>query len=83
MIATERTKQTMAPITTLTAREELEIGVMIASELIDYLWDGKLASNEIKKTLREVVREIGNGHTDEYLAEVTVQRLRHDLAGRI
>jgi len=73
----------MAPITTLTPREELEIGVMIASELIDYVFDGKLDSSEIRETLREVVREIGNGHTDKHLAEVTVQRLRHNLAGRI
>lgn len=83
MIATERTKQTMAPITTLTAREELEIGVAIASELIDYVWDGKLSQSEIREELRQVVLEIGNGHTDEHLAEVTIQRLRHDLAGRI
>ena len=66
-----------API--LTAREEIEIGVAIASELIDYVWDGKLSSREIRLELREVVREIGNGHTDEHLAEVTVQRLRHTL----
>ena len=73
----------MAPITTLTAREELEIGVMIVSELIDYVWDGKLDPSEIRETLRQVVREIGIGHTDEHLAEVTIQRLRQDLKSRI
>ena len=70
-----------API--LSAREELEIGVAIASELIDCVWDGKLSQSEIRLELRQVVREIGIGHTDEHLAEVTVQRLRHNLAGRI
>jgi hypothetical protein len=73
----------MAPITILTAREELEIGVMIASELIEYIHDGILDSSEVRSTLREVVAEIGNAHTDEHLAEVTVARIRHDLAGRI
>ena len=72
----------MAYAPALSHREELEIGVMIASELIDYLWDGKLSSSEIREMLREVVREIGIGHTDEHLAEVTVHQLRHNLAGR-
>jgi hypothetical protein len=65
----------MTAITTLTARQELEIHVAIGSELFDYVFDGKLASSEITETLREVVREIGNGHTDEYLTEVTIQRI--------
>lgn len=73
----------MTTTSTLSARKELEIGVAIASELIDYLWDGKLTSNEIRETLREVVREVGIGHTDEYFAEMVIHRLRHDLAGRI
>lgn len=73
----------MAPIATLTHREETEIGVMIASELIDYVFDGKLTPSKIRETLRQVVREIGNAHTDEHLASLTIQRLRQDLRSRI
>lgn len=69
----------MAYAPALSHREALEIGVAIASELIDYVWDGKLSQSEIREELRQVVREIGIGHTDEHLAEVTVQRLRHTL----
>ena len=73
------TASTMACVPALSHREELEIGVAIASELIDYVWDGKLSQSEIREELRQVVREIGIGHTDEHLAEVTVRRLRHTL----
>jgi hypothetical protein len=71
-------------IKTLSPREELEIGVMISSseELIDYVLAGRLDTSEIREALREVVSEIGVGHTDEYLTEVTVNRIRHDLGGR-
>ena len=67
----------MAAITTLTARKEIEIGVAIAAELIDFAEaDGKpLSSSEIREALREVVRDIGLGHTDEYLVEMTIQRI--------
>jgi hypothetical protein len=66
----------------LTFRKELEIGVMIASELIEYVDAGKLDSSEIRATLREVVAEQGTGHTDEYLAEVTTHHILHELSGR-
>jgi hypothetical protein len=72
----------MAPTACLSPREELEIGVMIASELIEYIYEGKLDPSEIREALREVVREIGNGHTDRHLAEVTTRRLLHQLGGR-
>jgi|688.fasta_scaffold783329_1 hypothetical protein len=42
---------------TLPAREEVEIGVMIASELIELIYDEKLTPSEILSTLREVVEE--------------------------
>lgn len=67
---------------TLSAREELEIGVMIASELIGLIYEDKITSSEIRSTLREVVEEIGIGHTDEHLASVTVHRIRHNLGGK-
>jgi hypothetical protein len=73
------------PMTALPAREELEIGVMVASSdpIVDYLHDGHLAPSDVREALRDVVREIGIGHTDEHLAEMTIFRLRNDLAGRI
>lgn len=67
---------------TLTPREELEIGVMIAGELIELIYDEKITTSEIRSTLREVVEEIGNGHTDEHLATVTIHRIRHNLGGK-
>jgi S-adenosylmethionine synthetase len=73
----------MNETTFMTPREELEIGVMIASELIGYIYDGILDTFEIRSALREVVAEIGNGHTDRHLAEVTTHRILHDLSGRI
>jgi len=66
-------------------REELEIGVMISSseELIDYVLAGKLDTSEIRSTLREVVQEVGIGHTDEHLTDLTIARILHDLGGRV
>lgn len=69
--------------TTLTFREENEIGLMIAGELIELVFNEQLNSSEIKSTLREVVNEIGIGHTDEHLKSVTIQRILHNLGGRI
>ena len=68
----------------LSFREELEIGVMIsASEgIVDYVLAGRLDTSEIRSTLREVVQEVGIGHTDDHLADLTVARLLHDLGGR-
>ena len=66
----------------LSPRKELEIGVMIAGELIELIYDEKITPYEIRYTLREVVDEIGSGHTDEHLATVTIHRIRHDLAGK-
>jgi hypothetical protein len=75
---------TMAATSELSFREELEIGVMIASgeQLIDYIYDGKIDSSEVRYCLRQVVSEIGIGHTDEHLAEVTTHRILHELGGR-
>jgi hypothetical protein len=68
---------------TLSPREELEIGVMIASELIELIYKEKITSSEIRSILREVVEEIGIGHTDDHLVSVTVHRIRHNLGGKI
>jgi len=68
---------------TLSPREELEIGVMIAGELIELIYEDKITTSEIRSTLREVVDEIGIGHTDDHLASVTVHRIRHTLGGKI
>jgi predicted Zn-dependent protease with MMP-like domain len=67
----------MAPITTLTFREEIEIGVMISSDerIIDYILAGKIDSSEIRAALREVVAKHGNCHPDEVLAEMTIQHI--------
>jgi hypothetical protein len=67
---------------TLSPREEIEITVMICGELSDYIFDNKLHTGEIRSTLREVVEEIGIGHTDDHLANVTVHRIRHNLGGK-
>ena len=66
----------------LLPRQELEIGVMIAGELIDLIYDGKISTSGIRSALREVVEEIGSGHTDEHLATVTIHRIRHNLGGK-
>lgn len=66
----------------LSFREEVEIGVMISSELMDLIQAGHLDSSEVRTTLREVVAEVGIGHTDRALAEMTVHSIRHELAGR-
>lgn len=64
---------------TLSHREENEIGVMIASNLIEYIFDGKLTPLQIHNTLREVVEEIGIGHTDGHLVFVTQNRIIYNL----
>ena len=69
-------RQTRSP------REELEIGVMIASELIELIYEDKISPSEVRSTLREVVEEIGIGHTDGHLASVTIHRIRHNLGGK-
>ncbi len=76
------TSMTAAP--ELTFRKELEIGVMITSGelIVDYVLAGRIDSSEIRYFLRRVVNEIGIGHTDEYLAEVTTHRVLHELSGR-
>ena len=66
----------------LSTREEVEIGVMIAGELIELIYNEKITPYEIRYTLREVVDEIGSGHTDEHLATVTIHRIRHNLGGK-
>lgn len=74
----------MTTTSELSFREELEIGVMIASSdpIVDYVHEGKLDSSEIRYFLRKVVSEIGVGHTDAHLAEVTTHRILHELGGR-
>lgn len=67
----------------LSPRKELEIGVMIAGELIELIYDDKITTSEIRSTLREVVEEIGIDHTDEHLVSVTVHHIRHTLGGKI
>jgi hypothetical protein len=67
----------------LSPREELEIGVMIAGELIELVHDGKVSTSEIRSYLRDVVSEVGIGHTDNELCDMTINRIRRDLAGRI
>ena len=65
----------------LSPRKELHIGVMIAGELIELIYDEKITTSEIRSTLREVVEEIGIGHADIHLATVTIHRIRHNLGG--
>ena len=69
---------------TLSFPKEVQIGIMVSSdeEIIDYVLAGRLDTSEIRSTLREVVQEVGIGYTDRHLAELTVARLQHDLAGR-
>lgn len=59
----------------LTPHKECVIRVMIASDLIEYIFDCELSSGEIGATLREVVSEIGIDHADRHLVDVTVQRI--------
>lgn len=69
---------------TLSQREEIEICVMITGELIDLVYyDEKITPSEILSALREVVEEIGTGHTDEHLASVTIHNIRHNLGGKL
>jgi hypothetical protein len=72
---------TLAAIGTLTPREELEIGVMIATEFMPQIHDGKLDSSEVREALREVVREVGIGYPDCILAEKTVAYINHLYSG--
>jgi hypothetical protein len=60
----------------LSHREELMIGVSIASELIDLIQDRKICPSEIRTALREVVEEEGIGHTNDFFVERVVARLR-------
>jgi hypothetical protein len=75
---------TQATLQMLSFREELEIGIMIASDeaIVDYVLAGRLDTSEIRSTLREVVQEVGVGYTDRQLTELIVARLQHNLAGR-
>jgi hypothetical protein len=66
----------------LSPRKELEIGVMVAGELIELIYDEKITTSEIRSTLREVVEEIGTGYDDGHLASVTINRIRHNLGGK-
>lgn len=67
---------------TLSQRKEIQICVMITGELIDLVYDEKITPSEIRSALREVVEEIGTGHTDEHLASVTIHNIRHNLGGK-
>ena len=68
----------------LTPRKELSIGfdIMASKELSELVYDRKLDSSEVRETLREVVQEVGVGHTDARLVEMTVHRILHNLVGR-
>jgi hypothetical protein len=74
----------MSASNNLSFREEIEIGVSIASELIDLVWEGKVSSSEIRSTLREVVEEEGVGHTDDFFVDkvTAIYRSRFGL-GRL
>jgi S-adenosylmethionine synthetase len=65
--------------TTLSIREENEIGVMVASNLIDHIFDECVTPLQIRNTLREIVEEIGIGHTNGHLAFVTQNRIIYKL----
>lgn len=60
----------------LSAREEIEIGVMVASELSDLVQEGEVNNDFIRFILREVTQEIGIGHTDSHLSSLTAGRIR-------
>jgi hypothetical protein len=66
----------------LPPRKEFEIGVMVAGELIEFIYDEKITPSEIRSTLREVVEEIGIEYDDGHLASVTIHRILHDLGGK-
>lgn len=67
----------------LSLREELEIGLMVADSLVNFVRKGVISTSEIRSALRDVVKEVGSTHPDDYLVELTVNRVRHDLAGRV
>ena len=77
-------KDTATCFPMLTPRKELSIGfdIMASKELSELVYDRKLDSSEVRETLREVVQEVGVGHTDARLVEMTVHRILHNLVGR-
>ena len=75
----EKTTPNSLPM--LSPREELDIGVMVSSELMFLIQEGKLTSSDVRSALREVVQEVGIGHTDDCLVELTVHRIRQEFPG--
>ena len=70
------TETTFGSIKCLSAREENELCVSIAGELIDLLDSGTVTHSEIRNTLRECVLINGNGHTYYYFVNQVVNYFR-------
>ncbi len=70
------TETSFGSIQCLSAREENELCVSIAGELIDLLDNGAVSHSEIRNSLRECVLINGNGHTDDYFVNHVVNYLR-------
>lgn len=56
----------MATTNHLSIREENEICVMIAGELSDFVYDGKITPHQIREALKQTVATYGIGHTDDF-----------------
>jgi hypothetical protein len=65
----------MAPITTLSIREENELCVAIAAELADYVQDGSVSHAFIRQSLKNCVAIYGVGHCDDFFIEMTLKRI--------
>lgn len=70
------TETSFGSIKCLSAREENELCVSIAGQLIDLLDNGTVTHSEIRNRLREFVQIHGNGHTDDFFIELVVNWLR-------
>lgn len=55
----------MAATNQLSVREENEICVAIAGELVDDIENGRVTHQQIREYLKECAAMYGNGHTDD------------------
>lgn len=67
----------MLAYTSLTIREENELHVAIASNLIDHVSDGTISHLTIRESLRSTMATIGVGHTDDFI----VQKVQESIHG--
>jgi hypothetical protein len=78
-------ENTSSALPMLHPRKVLSIGfdIMCSKELFELVYDRKLEPSEVRETLREVVQEVGVGHTDARLVEMTIHRILHNISGRV